>query len=111
MVQVGLSIGACAPTRLMSPGQAIETKGDGFAMTSRSEFKSVKVYVPVGSLGVGIFPEEVEVAMAKRPDVMAMDAGSTDSGAAYLAKGISKNNRGAVKADLLLLMGAQHKHN
>ena len=80
-------------------------------MTSRSEFKSVKVYVPVGSLGVGIFPEEVEVAMAKRPDVMAMDAGSTDSGAAYLAKGISKNNRGAVKADLLLLMGAQHKHN
>lgn len=70
----------------------------------------IKVYVPLGSLGVGIFPEEVERAMARKPDVMAMDAGSTDSGAAYLAKGISKNNRGAVKADLKLLMAAQHKH-
>ena len=29
------------------------------------------------------------------------------SGAAYLATGTSKNNRGAVKTDLLLVMGAQ----
>lgn len=78
-------------------------------MASQAAFSSVKIYVPVGSLGVGIFPKEVEIAMARGPDAMAMDAGSTDSGAAYLAKGISKNNRGAVKADLELLMAAQQK--
>ncbi|MBL4803123.1 MAG: acyclic terpene utilization AtuA family protein [Emcibacter sp.] len=78
-------------------------------MSKDTTFKSVKIYVPVGSLGVGIFAEEVGIAMAMKPDVMAMDAGSTDSGAAYLAKGVSKNNRRAVKADLELLMAAQQK--
>ena len=38
---------------------------------------------------------------------IATDAGSTDSGAAYLALGKSKNNRGAVKRDLTILMRAQ----
>jgi hypothetical protein len=47
--------------------------------------------------------------MERGPDVMALDAGSTDSGAAYLAKGISKNNRGSVKRDLKFMMAAQHK--
>lgn len=74
-----------------------------------AEFSPVKIYVPVGSLGVGLLASEVEAAMARRPDAMAMDAGSTDSGAAYLAKGVSKNNHGAVKADLQLLMAAQAK--
>ncbi|MCE3290493.1 MAG: 3-methylaspartate ammonia-lyase [Caulobacter sp.] len=74
-----------------------------------AEFTPVKIYTPVGSLGVGLLPEEVEIAMARRPDAIAMDAGSTDSGAAYLAKGVSKNNYGAVKADLQLLMAAQAK--
>lgn len=78
-------------------------------MTTSKDRLPVKIYVPVGSLGVGIFPEEVEIAMSRGPHAMAMDAGSTDSGAAYLAKGISKNNRRAVKADLELLMAAQHK--
>src|SRR5438105_143879 len=40
---------------------------------------------------------------------MAMDAGSTDSGAAYLATGKSKNPRAAVKNDLRLLMDAQRR--
>ncbi|MFG1926916.1 acyclic terpene utilization AtuA family protein [Cryptosporangium sp. NPDC048952] len=70
---------------------------------------SVKVYVPQGSLGVGLFPEEIDLALERRPDVMALDAGSTDSGAAYLAKGVSKNDRGSVKRDLTLIMGAQQK--
>lgn len=78
-------------------------------MTTSSDFSPVKIYVPVGSLGVGIFPEEVEIALSRGPHAMAMDAGSTDSGAAYLAKGVSKNNRRAVKADLELLMAAQKK--
>ncbi|MGE0740277.1 MAG: acyclic terpene utilization AtuA family protein [Hyphomonadaceae bacterium] len=72
-------------------------------------FKPVKIYVPQGSLGVGLFPEEVEYALAWGAHAMAMDAGSTDSGAAYLAKGVSKNDRGSVKKDLVLLMAAQQK--
>lgn len=78
-------------------------------MAGDAEFTSVRIYVPVGSLGAGINAAEVEMAMARKPDAMAMDAGSTDSGAAYLAKGYSKNNRGSVKADLTLLMTAQSK--
>lgn len=76
---------------------------------SKSESTSVRVYVPQGSLGVGLFPEEIEYALAHKPDAIALDAGSTDSGAAYLAKGVSKNDRGSVKRDLELLMGAQHE--
>ncbi len=37
---------------------------------------------------------------------IATDAGSTDSGAAYLSLGQSKNNRGSVKRDLVILMKA-----
>jgi len=72
-------------------------------------FTSVKIYVPQGSLGVGLFPEEVDYAIAWGAQAMATDAGSTDAGAAYLAKGISKNDRGSVKKDLTLLMAAQQK--
>ncbi|MEV0382704.1 acyclic terpene utilization AtuA family protein [Nonomuraea sp. NPDC050643] len=43
--------------------------------------------------------------------MIALDAGSTDSGAAYLATGTSKNDRGSVKKDLELLMGARQKAN
>lgn len=78
-------------------------------MATEAEFSSVKIYVPQGSLGVGIFPEEVEYALAWGPDAMALDAGSTDAGAAYLAKGVSKNDRGSVKRDLTFLMDAQQK--
>lgn len=69
----------------------------------------VRIYVPEGSLGVGIFPEEIDYALARHPQAIALDAGSTDSGAAYLATGKSKNDRGSVKRDLELIMGAQQK--
>jgi hypothetical protein len=76
-------------------------------MQATEEFTKVRLFVPVGSLGAGVRADEVEAALERGIDVMAMDAGSTDSGAAYLATGTSKNNRSAVKADLLLLMDAQ----
>lgn len=78
-------------------------------MQTPSDFTKVRLFVPVGSLGAGVRADEVEAALQRGIDVMAMDAGSTDSGAAYLATGTSKNNRGAVKTDLLLLMAAQAK--
>jgi hypothetical protein len=78
-------------------------------MTSNSDFASVKIWVPEGSLGSGMFPEEAVQALALGPQAIALDAGSTDSGASYLAEGKSKNSRGAVKADLELIMGAREK--
>lgn len=69
--------------------------------------ESIKIIVPVGSLGAGVRAEEVQYGIARGAHAIASDAGSTDSGAAYLALGISKNNRGAVKRDLAILMQAQ----
>jgi hypothetical protein len=69
----------------------------------------IKVLVPTGSLGAGAREEEVRYGIAQGAHVIATDAGSTDSGAAYLALGISKNNKGAVKRDLKILMQAAHE--
>lgn len=66
----------------------------------------VVILVPVGSLGAGTSEEEVAYGIARGAQVIATDAGSTDSGAAYLALGKSKNSRAAVKRDLLIIMRA-----
>lgn len=66
----------------------------------------IKILVPTGSLGAGAREEEVRYGIARGAHAIATDAGSTDSGAAYLALGISKNNRGSVKRDLTILMRA-----
>lgn len=66
----------------------------------------VKIIVPVGSLGAGVREAELAYGIAQGASAIATDAGSTDSGAAYLALGISKNNRGSVQRDLRLLMTA-----
>jgi len=66
----------------------------------------IKIIVPTGSLGAGAVEEEVRYGIAQGAHAIATDAGSTDSGAAYLALGISKNNRSAVKRDLTILMRA-----
>ena len=73
--------------------------GEGFS-------GSVKVLVSSGSLGSGVREDEIAFGLAKGADVIATDAGSTDSGAAYLATGKSKNSRGAVKRDVTLLLKA-----
>ena len=73
----------------------------------RKKKETTNVLVPVGSLGAGVKTEELRYGLKLCPDAIASDAGSTDSGAAYLALGISKVNREAVKADLRLLMAAQ----
>jgi hypothetical protein len=77
-------------------------------MKVETAFSGVKVFVPTGQLGSsGVRRSEVEAAIALGFDAIAMDAGSTDSGAAYLATGNSKNVRSSVKKDLLLVMEAQ----
>jgi hypothetical protein len=74
---------------------------------ARKPAGAVNVLVPVGSLGAGVREDEVQYGLAAGAHVIASDAGSTDSGAAYLALGISKYNREAVKRDLRILMAAQ----
>jgi hypothetical protein len=77
-------------------------------VTAHKKFPgAVSVLVPVGSLGAGVREEEVQYGLQAGADVIASDAGSTDSGAAYLALGISKYSREAVKRDLEILMAAQ----
>ena len=69
----------------------------------------VVVVVPVGALGAGIKYEHLEAGLASGAHAMAMDAGSTDSGPAALATGLSKYSRDAVRSDLKLLVAAQAK--
>ncbi len=77
-------------------------------MTSKLT-EPVVIMVPNGSLGAGASEEEMEYGIARGAQVIATDAGSTDSGAAYLALGMSKNNRAAVKRDLVIMMRAASK--
>lgn len=69
----------------------------------------VKVLAPAGALGAGVRPDEVEAGLAAGAHVIAVDAGSTDSGPAYLGTGKSKYSRAAVKRDLSILMAARAK--
>ena len=66
-----------------------------------------KVLVPAGQLGSGVRADELRAGLALGPHAIALDAGSTDSGAASLATGRSKYSPNAVQRDLELLMAAR----
>ena len=68
---------------------------------------TVNVLVPTGALGAGVRESDVVAGIAAGAHAIACDAGSTDSGPAYLATGIAKYSRDAVKTDLAILMRAQ----
>lgn len=70
---------------------------------------TVNVLVPTGALGAGVRASDVEAGIANGAHAIACDAGSTDSGPAYLATGRPKYSRDAVKTDLSILMRAQAK--
>lgn len=61
---------------------------------------SCKVLVPIGAIGAGINSDAFARGMDMNPDVIAMDAGSTDSGPAYLAKGMCKYSQKALEHDM-----------
>ena len=79
---------------------------DPIVTVDRAE-ATVNVIVPVGALGAGVRASDVAAGLAMGADAIACDAGSTDSGPAYLATGKSKYARDSVKADLAILMQAQ----
>ena len=69
----------------------------------------VTVLIPTGALGAGVSAELVVRGVAMGVDAIACDAGSTDSGPAYLARGVSKVSRQTIKLDLAICMAAARK--
>ena len=66
--------------------------------------REFKILSATAILGYG-FPEKSFIeGMKRKPDVIAVDAGSTDPGPYYLGAGKSFTNRGAVKRDLEIMM-------
>lgn len=68
--------------------------------------EELKVLSPTAILGYGFPMESFERGMEKHPDVIAVDAGSTDPGPYYLGAGVSFTDRTAVKRDLEILISA-----
>lgn len=58
-----------------------------------SQIDPVRVLVPSGALGLNYDKAALDRAIAVGPDIIAIDGGSTDSGPAYLGRGVSKYSR------------------
>jgi len=71
--------------------------------------KEFKVLSPTAILGYGFPLESFEEGMRRNPDVIAVDAGSTDPGPYYLGAGKSFTDRNAVKRDLEIMIKAALK--
>jgi len=67
----------------------------------------VRVLIPSGALGLGYDRDALATGIAARPDIIAIDGGSTDSGPHYLGTGSSKYSRSSTKAEWRELMQAR----
>ena len=61
-------------------------------------------------LGYGFPMASFEEGMKRRPHLIAVDAGSSDPGPYYLGAGVSFTDRGSVKRDLSIMLGAAVEH-
>jgi hypothetical protein len=68
--------------------------------------EELRILAPTAILGYGFPLESFETGMAKKPDLIAVDAGSTDPGPYYLGAGVSFTDRRAVKRDLEIMLPA-----
>ena len=57
-----------------------------------------KVLVPSGVLGLGFDIEALKNGLNRKPDIISIDGGSTDSGPYSLGSGTSKSSRSAIKS-------------
>lgn len=73
--------------------------------------QEIKVLSPTAILGYGFPEKSFARGMSKKPDVIAVDGGSTDPGPYYLGAGVSFTDRKAVKRDLKLMITAGKKAN
>jgi len=69
----------------------------------------VRVLIPSGALGLNYDKVALERGIAAKPDIIAIDGGSTDSGPAYLGQGVSKYARESTKREWKGLMEARAK--
>lgn len=67
----------------------------------------VRVLVPSGALGLNYDAVALQRGIAAKPDIIAIDGGSTDSGPAYLGRGMSKYARSSTKVEWAGLMQAR----
>ena len=58
-----------------------------------------RVLIPTGALGLGFDQDALMAGIANKPDIIAIDGGSTDSGPAYLGQGVSKYSAASTKAE------------
>jgi len=68
-----------------------------------------RILIPSGALGLGYDAEALARGVANRPDLIAIDGGSTDSGPSYLGRGVSKYSRSGTKAEWKGLIEARAK--
>ncbi|MEM9425125.1 MAG: acyclic terpene utilization AtuA family protein [Pseudomonadota bacterium] len=69
----------------------------------------VRVLIPSGALGLGYDREALERGIANKPDLIAIDGGSTDSGPSYLGRGVSKYARSSTKLEWAGLIDAARR--
>lgn len=68
-----------------------------------------RILAPTAILGYGFPVESFQEGLARKPHLIAVDAGSTDPGPYYLGAGVSFTEYQAVKRDLALLLPAALK--
>ena len=71
--------------------------------------KTIKVLVPAGALGIPFDKNALINGIKQKPDLIAIDGGSTDSGPYYLGSGKSKYSYSATKRDWSILMEMRAK--
>lgn len=65
------------------------------------------VLIPSGALGLNYDKVALARGVAAKPDIIVVDGGSTDSGPAYLGRGVSKYARASTKIEWAGLMAAR----
>ena len=70
---------------------------------------STKILVPSGVLGLGFDQEALKLGLERRPDIICIDGGSTDSGPFYLGNGSTKYSSEICKLEWKTLMKAREQ--
>lgn len=73
--------------------------------------KEIKILSPCGMLGYGFPKESFLKGMGKSPDVIAVDAGSTDAGPHKLGAGVGIVSKLAVEKDLTMILKCGYELN
>lgn len=60
---------------------------------------TIRVLIPSGALGLDYDKDALARGVAMKPDLIAIDGGSTDSGPSYLGRGVSKYARSSTKKE------------